>query len=282
MRASDRAAELYLDLLKRCLTRTLSPHEFYPLLHPGAGRSKAGRAMHAYLGRWLSRVNVGLYRRGRTDGAERQEGRDWPAEAETMIGRRRLDQLHACIMDVLKMGVPGDLLEAGVWRGGSAILMCAVLEAYGDRERRVWVADSFSGLPKPDGRYAQDTGDLHWKFGSVLAIPLDEVKANFERYGMLSERVQFLPGWFKDTLPRAGVERLALLRIDGDMYSSTMDALESLYTRLSAGGYVIIDDYGAVPACRQAVEDYRARQGIEEPLREVDWTAVYWVKRGAS
>jgi len=107
-------------------------------------------------------------------------------------------------------------------------------------------------------------------------VSLEEVKANFERYGLLDEQVQFLPGWFRDTLPRAPVEQLALLRLDGDMYESTMVALEALYPKLSAGGFLVVDDYGAIPACRQAVEDYRAVHGIEEPLERVDWTAVYW------
>ena len=271
-------AELYLDLIKKCLIRSIFPDEYRPLLQPGSGQSKWQLARHAYLGGILARLNFGLYRKSKVDPVKRSEGRDWPAEAETMIGLKRLDQLQACITDVLASGVPGDLIEAGVWRGGSAIFMCAVLEAYRDTGRLVWVADSFAGLPKPDGRYQQDRGDVHWRFHNVLAIPAEVVKANFARYGLLTERVRFLEGWFKDTLRAAPIERLAILRVDGDMYSSTMDVLENLYPRLSPGGYAIIDDYGAVPACRQAVEDYRARNGIAEPIQRIDWTGVFWRK----
>ena len=235
-------------------------------------------ALHAYLGELLARLNVGLYRKVKVDPLQRGEGRDWPAQADTMIGLKRLDQLQACIADVLANGIPGDLIETGVWRGGAAIFMCAVLEAYGDTARLVWAADSFAGLPKPDGRHVQDTGDIHWRFRSALAITLEDVKANFARYGLLTERVRFLKGWFKDTLPAAPIERLAILRLDGDMYSSTMDVLENLYPKLSPGGYAIVDDYGAVPACRQAVTDYRSRHGIEEPIRTIDWTGVFWRK----
>ena len=235
-------------------------------------------ALHAYLGALLAKLNIGLYRKVKVDPVRRGEGRDWPAEADTMIGLKRLDQLQACITDVLANGIPGDLIETGVWRGGAAIFMCAVLEAYGDTARRVWAADSFAGLPKPDGRHVQDAGDIHWRYRGVLAITLDEVKANFARYGLLNERVRFLKGWFKDTLPAASIERLAIIRLDGDMYSSTMDVLENLYPKLSPGGYAIVDDYHAVPACKQAVQDYRARHGIEEPIETIDWTGVFWRK----
>jgi O-methyltransferase len=88
--------------------------------------------------------------------------------------------------------------------------------------------------------------------------------------------VRFLKGWFRDTLPRAPIERLAVLRLDGDMYESTIEALDALYPKLSPGGFAIVDDYGAIPACRQATDDYRARHGIREPLVTIDWTGIYW------
>src|SRR5262249_40597628 len=158
---------------------------------------------------------------------------------------------------------------------GACIFMRAALNVYGDQTRKIWVADSFEGLPKPDGRYHQDEGDIHWTM-SPLAISLDQVKDNFSRYGLLDERVRFLKGWFKATLPTAPIERLALLRLDGDMYSSTMDALASLYPKLSSGGYAIIDDYGAIEACRKAVTDFRERNKINDPILPIDWAGVYW------
>ena len=156
--------------------------------------------------------------------------------------------------------------------------MRAVLKTYGDLTRLVWVADSFQGLPKPDGRYQQDAGDHFWELSHTLGIPIETVKANFTRYGLLDDRVRFLVGWFKDTLPTAQINQLAVLRLDGDMYSSTMDSLLSLYHKVSAGGYVIIDDYGAVANCRQAVDDFRAANNIFEPLQQIDWSGVYWEK----
>jgi O-methyltransferase len=195
-----------------------------------------------------------------------------------MVGHLRLANVRSCIERVIEDGVPGDLLEAGVWRGGVGIYMCAVLAARGDTERLVWLADSFRGLPKPDvDRYPADEGDRHWTMDE-LAIPVEQVKANFERFGLLDERVRFLEGWFSDTLPTAPVERLAVLRLDGDMYESTMDTLVPLEPKVSSGGFVIVDDYGAVPACKQAVDDYRAEHGITAPIERIDWTGAYWRK----
>ena len=197
-----------------------------------------------------------------------------------MIGRARLDSLHECVVDVIRNRVSGDLIETGVWRGGATIFMRAVLEAYGDTERSVWVADSFRGLPKPDAeRYPADSGDAFWTM-SELAIPVEDVRANFRKFGLLDDRVRFLEGWFRDTLPSAPIDSLSIIRLDGDMYESTMDGLRHLYPKLSVGGYLIVDDFGAVPACKAAVEDYRAEHGIAEPIRQIDWTGVYWKREG--
>ena len=97
-------------------------------------------------------------------------------------------------------------------------------------------------------------------------------------YGLLDDQVVFLRGWFKDTLPAAPISALSVLRLDGDMYASTMDALSALYPKLAPGGFCIVDDYGAIEACRQAVTDYRNAHGIAAEMVPVDWTAVYWRK----
>lgn len=204
------------------------------------------------------------------------EGDGYPTVAHTMIGLDSLNNLQFCVEDVLANEVPGDLIETGVWRGGATILMRAILKAYGVEERYVWVADSFEGLPPPDAeKFPHDAKSLAHTT-EELAISLEQVKANFERYGLLDGQVRFLKGWFRDTLPEAPIERLAVVRLDGDMYESTMDALANLYPKLSVGGYLIVDDYGAVPACRQAVHDYREAHGIREEIRSIDWTGVFW------
>lgn len=264
--------ELYLHLMKQCLTRMLFREQYRPMASSVSGWR---RLVLGPLQSLLRQVQLEIVRiePDRTD--ERQEGRDWPLEAETMVGLKRLDNLQHCVTSVIRNGVPGDLIETGVWRGGSSILMRAVLKAYGDCSRKVWLADSFRGLPQPDpARYPVDHGDTLWTY-KELAIPLEQVKANFARYGLLDEQVAFLPGWFRDTLPTAPINQLAVLRLDGDLYESTMDALAALYPKVSAGGFVIVDDYG-LHTCRAAIEDFRLAQGITDPIHQIDWTGVFW------
>ena len=215
---------------------------------------------------------------GGFDRQARMLGRDWPLRAHSMIGKARMDNLRALVEQVIARDIPGDLIETGVWRGGACIFMRALLAAYNVEDRIVWCADSFEGLPKPDSeRYPADRGDPHHTF-APLAVSLEEVRANFARYRLLDDRVRFLKGWFKDTLPAAPIERIGLLRLDGDMYESTMDALRALYAKVSIGGFIIVDDYGAVAGCRQAVADFRAAHGIADPIRDIDGIGAWWTR----
>lgn len=264
---------LYLDLLKKCLTRDVFP-ESLRVVTPVRGGLQ--RFLFALLVKLLDRYDLTLAHRVAYNPDLREVGADWPAEAETMIGLQRLDNLQYCVTDVLHKHVPGDLIETGVWRGGATIFMRAPLKVYGDNERIVWLADSFQGLPKPSPQlYGMDAGDRHWR-QTFLAVSVEEVKQNFVRYGLLDEQVRFLVGWFSDTLPQAPIDQLGVLRLDGDMYESTMDALRYLYPKLSIGGYTIVDDYGAVPGCKAAIEDFRAEHGITEELKQIDWSGVFW------
>ncbi|CAN5713899.1 hypothetical protein BH11VER1_BH11VER1_26520 [soil metagenome] len=211
----------------------------------------------------------------------RQDGRDWPSFAHTMIGLDRLHHLRLCAETIMRENVPGDFIETGVWRGGACIMMRGVLHAFNDKSRNVWVADSFQGLPQPnDEKYPADLGDNLYTF-KELAIPLEQVRGNFAHYGLLDSQVKFMKGWFSVTLPTAPIHQLAILRLDGDMYESTMDALTHLYPKLSPGGFCIIDDYGCIPACRAAVRDYRKSHGITEPMSMIDWTGAFWRKESA-
>lgn len=268
------AVDLYLDVMAKMLTRygfegrnvtvKLPPRSYESYLWDLVRGAMKGR-------------DVRMVEAGEFDAARREEGKDWPADAETMIGMKRLANVRACVESVIADGVPGDLIETGAWRGGATIYMRAILKAYGETGRTVFVADSFEGLPAFDGRYEADAGDQHHT-RDELAISVDQVRDNFARYDLLDDQVQFLVGWFSDTLPKAPIEQLAVLRLDGDMYSSTMDALEALYDKVSPGGYVIVDDYGAVPACAKAIHDFRDARGITDPIEEIDWAGVYWRK----
>jgi O-methyltransferase len=208
------------------------------------------------------------------------EGGGWPVTGMTMIGTQRLEQVQRAVETIIEEDIPGDLIETGVWRGGSCILMRAVLEAYGDTGRRVWVADSFAGVPPPDpDTYPQDAGDGLFN-QTPLAISMEEVQANFASYDLLDDQVRFLPGWFRDTLPTLGEERWSIVRLDGDLYESTIIGLNELYPRLSPGGFLVVDDWGAMAQCREAAEDFRRDHGITAPIQEIDWTGVYWRKDG--
>jgi O-methyltransferase len=195
----------------------------------------------------------------------------------TMIGRLRLENVARCLEAIRQANVPGDLIECGVWRGGVTVFMRGFLKAFGMVDRTVWVADSFAGLPYPS--LPPDEGnDLSAGKYPMLAISLETVRDLFFRYDLLDEQVRFLRGWFKDSLPSAPIESLALLRIDGDLYESTWDALSTLCPKVSEGGYVIVDDYHCIPGCRQAVDEYRQRERIDAPLERIDWTGVFWQK----
>jgi len=265
-------ASAYLHLLKKTLTRyPFDPGEQVMLL----GLNGIDPPLVTAISQWAVDGQSAGERNGFIPSL-RAIGLEWPANAETMIGLSRLNNIEHCVINVLKNDVPGDVAETGVWRGGAAIFMRAVLKAYGDLKRKVWLADSFQGLPKPDvANYPADFGNSLWTF-DPLAVSLEKVQANFARYALLDDQVRFVKGWFRDTLPTAPIDKLAVLRLDGDMYESTIVALRSLYPKVSPGGFVIIDDYGCVPACRQAVDDFRAKKGIVETLSPIDWTGVYW------
>jgi len=243
-------SNLYVDLLERALTGSITEDPgFEPAINPTIPQPYNERA--------------------------RLLGEDWPVRAVTMIGLTRLRTLGKLIRQVVENQVPGDLIETGVWRGGACIYMRAMLAILGANDRRVWVADSFMGLPEPDAiAYPADAQDNHHRV-KFLSVSLDEVKANFAKFNMLDDRVEFLKGWFKDTLPTAPIAKLAILRLDGDMYGSTMNTLDALYAKVSPGGFVIVDDYG-LPACANAIHDFRNRHKITEAIEPIDRYGVFW------
>jgi O-methyltransferase len=259
------AKDLYLELMKTTLLGSIYPGLDSFVWPPSVPL------------RWILRkilpANVKL---SRTISPE-ERGTSWPSHAYTMVSPERLDNIRFCVEDVLERGVPGDLIETGVWRGGSVIFMRALLKANGVTDRTVWVADSFAGLPKPDpGKYPADSGDVHYLI-SDLAVSLEQVQSHFRVFNLLDDQVRFLKGWFKDTLPTAPIKKLAVARLDGDIYESTMDGLTHLYPKLSAGGYLIIDDYSAIPA-KNAVHDYRDANGIKDAIKQIDHASAYWQK----
>lgn len=278
MTRTTSVADLYLDLLARTLTRAVFEDNDWVLGIDASGDTRRFVQQLHRLSPLLQKAHLEVAVKRPYLAEKRQLGRDWPARAETMAGLARLANVRFCIESVLADEVPGDLIETGVWRGGMSIYMRGVLKAHGVTDRKVWLADSFEGLPQVDPtHYPADSGLDFEKF-DVLSVGVEEVRRNFQRYELLDDQVEFIVGWFKDTLSDAPVSDLAVLRLDGDLYESTIQALEPLYPKLSVGGYCIIDDYGAVAACKAAVTDYRKAHAIEDEISDVDGWAVYWRK----
>jgi hypothetical protein len=259
----DNGAILYLELLKRCLTNYIYDDDL-DLLH----------------GEFAVDPATGLYvsvKPAPPTAEGKYYGGIWPSRAHTMIGIPRLNNIQYCVEHVLRHNVPGDLIETGVWRGGATIFMRGILKAYNVPDRLVWVADSFQGLPAADRVRYPSESELDFHHMAALAVSLDQVKHNFERYELLDDQVRFLKGWFSDTLPSAPIARLAVIRLDGDMYESTMDGLVNLYPKLSPGGFVIVDDYNAVDSCNAAVNDFRKAQGITAELSLIPGAGAFWM-----
>jgi len=208
---------------------------------------------------------------------DRLEGLDWPVRAHTMIGLKRLNNLHK-MMDYIRINnIDGDLIETGVWRGGATIFMKAYLNFY-KMDKKVFVCDSFEGLPKPDlEKYPQDIGDAHYT-NDYLNVSLDDVISNFSIYGLLDDKVKFIKGWFSDTLHNNDeIKSLSICRCDGDMYGSTIDVLTNLYDKLSSNGVIIIDDY-CLPNCVKAVSDFRNEKNIHSNIEVIDNCGIFWFK----
>ena len=209
----------------------------------------------------------------------RLEGRDdWPAVAHTMVGVRRLENVRELAQRAIDEGIPGDFIEAGVWRGGCCILLRGVLAANGIKDRKVYVANSFDGLPPPKPELFPEDKDLNLHMWRELAVSLEEVEANFARYGLLDDQVVFVKGLFQNTLPSLDAGPFALMRLDGDLYESTYVALQALYPKLSPGGFVILDDFYFLPPCQKAIMDYRGEMKIDAIIRQADWNSAWWQK----
>lgn len=271
----------YLELLKRALTNLIYPeHELRirHLLH--ADHQEQDRLDRDRLLRDIRYRSADAFEtlvRAKQVGAILH--REVTRYSHTAIGMKRLNNLQACAEQVFAEAIPGDFMEAGVCQGGATIFMRALQVAYEEAGRRTWVADSFQGVPPPSHEV-----DLHYELDLSesrqpwIAISRQMVEDHFRTYDLLDDNVHFLEGWFKDTLPEAPVEQIAILRLDGDLYESTWDTLVACYDRVVPGGFVVVDDYGALPPCRMAVDDFRRERGITDRIRTIDWTGVFWRK----
>ena len=247
-----------LDFLKRVLTDTVDEHIKKDFFNSGNFPNES------VIDNVLSK---------KIDNA-RESGMDWPEKAHTMIGLLRLNNLHKCLDFVRENNLNGDVIETGVWRGGSCIFMKKYIDMY-NLNKKVFVADSFEGLPKP--KLEQDFGDNHYK-NEYLKVSLEEVKENFKLYHCLDENVIFVKGWFEDTLKDNNIiKNLSILRMDGDMYKSTIDVFMSCYDKVIDQGFIIVDDY-CLKGCVEATTDFRKIKNIKEDIVRIDDCGVFWQK----
>ncbi len=277
---SIKADNLYLDLMKRCLLASIYDQNGWYVL--GSLEPKK----HASFKQWAKSKLVDFaWARGFLIVKPDAKFEGWGLFSYTMVGLPRLNNLQDCIEDIIRNSIEGDFIETGVWRGGATIFMRAALKANGVTDRTVWVADSFEGLPSLDEKAAAYKDDASVDEATMneggpmslgLAVSLDQVKDNFKKFDLLDDQVRFLKGWFCDTLASAPIEKLSILRLDGDMYESTMDALNALYHKVSKGGYVIVDDYNCWPHCKQAVDDFRQEHRVTDAIVKIDDAAVFW------
>ena len=185
----------------------------------------------------------------------------------------RLASLHRLTLDIDRRSISGDVVECGVYNGGSAALMASVC-AKSPLNRTIWLFDSFEGLPKPteeDGEEAQSCG--WWCHGD-----LSKVKSIFNKLNIPESRTHIIKGWFQDTFPRVQTGDIALLHIDADWYDSVKLCLERFYDSVQPGGYIVIDDYGHWEGCRKAVDEFLKEQGIDVKITRVDYTGRYFQK----
>tara|TARA_R110000868_G_scaffold177772_2_gene416819 strand:+ start:8205 stop:9434 length:1230 start_codon:yes stop_codon:yes gene_type:complete len=183
----------------------------------------------------------------------------------TMLSGECIDNIFELIEKT--KDIPGDFLETGIWKGGACIIARTALSP----EKTVYCADSFQGLPPMT--HEKDIIDYTTPNWDYIKVPLEDVKNNFKEFGM-TEGVEFIEGWFSESL-KGWNKPLSILRLDGDMYSSTMDALEHCYFSVSKGGYVIVDDY-FIPECAMAIKDFMEKYNLNNELIRINYTSVYW------
>lgn len=194
----------------------------------------------------------------------------------TMVRNANLLNLHRLAQEVNRAGVAGDFVECGVWNGGSSAMINAGFRDSG-RPRASWLFDSFEGLPPP-GKNDGPEERKHY-FEGMNKGNIDNVRQIFTKLGLPLGEVQFVKGWFQDTLPHAKVEQIALLHIDADWYDSVLLVLNELYDHISPGGYVVFDDYGYWEGCDRAAHDFLNVHGLPlSLLKRVGNMGAYFQK----
>jgi O-methyltransferase len=271
--------ESYLGLLKRCLTASIYSESGWQLIEgPMPHQSGVIPWLKRTIVSALAKRGIRLVRTTPMNPTNREQGLDWPLFGFTMVGSKRIENIQNCVETCLRENVPGDFVETGVWRGGSCILAKAIFQLHGVNDRQIWCCDSFEGMPKPGAKDLSIDRTSDFSDRALITVSQETVADNFRKFGLLDDKVCFLKGWFSDTLPSAPIQTISVLRMDGDLYQSTMDALSNLYHKVSLGGFIIVDDYYSWKGCKQAVDEFRQTHRISDKIVDIDPHAVFWRK----
>lgn len=208
----------------------------------------------------------------------------------TMTSPERLYALMNAVRYVVTHNIPGQIVECGVWRGGSMMAVARTLLGLGCADRDLYLFDTYEGMTKPvrdDKDFAGN--DAGAEFSATQTGPdssdycyagLEDVRKNLSRTGYPTERLHFIKGKVENTIPEGSPEHIALLRLDTDWYESTKHELVHLFPRLAVGGVLIIDDYGHWQGCKKAVDEYFADANIPILLNRIDYTGRIGIRPG--
>ena len=276
----DKIEIKYLDLVKKTVVADFYPFTYLDIDYPTSNFIK--RIIKKIIIKTISKNKISIKKTLTPD--EVENGSERSSLSFSMVGKKRLNNVHKLIDRIFKDNIEGDFLEAGIWKGGIIIFMRACLLAYNDKNRKVWGIDSFKGLPPldvhnfPEDKIFEKILD-DWNRQEMI-VSKKEVIENINKFDLYDNQVELIEGWFSDVFKKNyNIKKLSLCRIDGDLYQSTYEALVGLYPKISLGGYVIIDDYGLWSgACKKAVDRFREENNINSELIKIDWAGVYWRK----
>ena len=206
----------------------------------------------------------------------------------TMTPVTRMYSLYKAVQYIVKNGIPGDIVECGVWKGGSSMIAALTLLAMRDTTRRLWLYDTYEGMTEPSDKdvRARDGTSTHQTWASQQRSdvnlwtysPQADVEANLYSTGYPKENILFIKGRVEDTIPSSVPNRIALLRLDTDWFQSTYHELNYLFPLLSQNGVVVLDDYGYYKGAREATDRYFSENKIPIFLTRVDRSGRFGLK----
>lgn len=209
------------------------------------------------------------------------------AKPFTMTGVERIASLIEAVDYVTEMQIPGDIVECGVWRGGSMMAIALTLLARGDRSRSLYLYDTFEGMSSPTAADKSQEGPAEEQLrrdkkgtGIWCYASLEDVRANLLSTGYPEEKIHLIKGKVEDTIPATLPSHLAMLRLDTDWYESTRHELTHLYPRLHPKGVLILDDYGHWEGARKAVDEYFGERKSKLFFHRIDYSARILVGSG--